>query len=180
MRGAVELLGCSLPRPGSASFQRTQFCPELILSGRRVPENFHRGGGRRNRSEPIARLRDSGACGHYVVYLLHGALGRLLRCRLNRIFARTTKCRCAKCERRNQCTTGDGDICFLHYAASLLMLIVIPVRQVSQTYRSTSRYRADENSDTARTKADEQFSQTAAHQRLDRRRHDLFVKKSAT
>jgi hypothetical protein len=120
-----------LPRPGSASFRRTQFLPELILSGRRVPENFHRGGGGRNRSEPIARLRDGGACGHYVAYLLHGPLGRLLFCRQDHVFARISKCRCAKCERRNQCTAGDGNICFLHYDASVLMLMVMPVRQVS-------------------------------------------------
>src|SRR5437667_843766 len=121
----------ALPRPGSASFRQTQFLPELILSGCRVPENFHRGGGARNRSEPIKRLRDGGACSHYVVHLLHGALDRLLFCWQDHVFARTSKCRCAKCERRNQCAAGDGNICFLHYDASVLMLMVMPVRQVS-------------------------------------------------
>jgi hypothetical protein len=49
-------------------------------------------------------------------------LGRLLCYRLNHVFARTSKCRCAKCERRNQCATRDGDICFLHYETSNVLL----------------------------------------------------------
>jgi hypothetical protein len=104
---------------------------ELLLSPRTVAVNRHRVSGSRNRCEPIARLRDSGGSPHYVAYLLYGPLGRLLCCRLNHVFARTSKCRCAKCERRNQCATDDGDICFLQYDASLLMLIVILVRHVS-------------------------------------------------
>jgi hypothetical protein len=89
----------ALPRRAALPFSRKFVFPELILFGRRVPDNQHRGGSGRNRSEPIARLRDGGACGHYVAYLLRGPLGRLLCCRQDYIFARIGKCRSAKRER---------------------------------------------------------------------------------
>ena len=72
-----------------------------------MPENYHRVGSGRNRTEPIARLGNCGACGHYVAYLLHGPLGRLMCCRLDHVVARISKCRRAKCESEHRTCTSN-------------------------------------------------------------------------
>jgi len=93
-----------------------------------VPENYHRVGGGRNRSEPIARLGNCGACGHYVAYLLHGPLGRLMCCRLDHVVARISKCRRAKCEREHRtCTSNRPAGQATEPASCFHALIVIPV-----------------------------------------------------
>jgi hypothetical protein len=63
-----------------------------------------------------------GARLHNDAHFPYGFCYWLLCCRPNHVFARTSKCRYAKCERRNQCATGDGDLCFLHYDASNVLL----------------------------------------------------------
>jgi hypothetical protein len=87
-----------------------------------VAVNRHGICGSRNRCEPIARLRDTGARLHNEAYFPYGFCNWLLCCRLNHVFARTSKCRCARCERRNKRATGDDDLCFLHYDASNVLL----------------------------------------------------------
>jgi len=95
---------------------------EFLLSPRTVAVNRHRVSGTRNRCEPIARLRDTGARLHNETHFPYGFCNWLLCCRLNHVFARTSKCRRARCQRRNQCATGDDDLCFLHYDASDVLL----------------------------------------------------------
>ena len=99
---------------------------DFLLSARTMAVNRHRVSGTRNRCEPIARLRDTGARLHNEAHFPDGFCDWLLCCRLNHVFTRTSKCRCAKCEQRNQCATGDGDICFLHYDPSNVLLSKFP------------------------------------------------------
>ena len=113
---------------GSAPFRRTQFLPELILSSRRVPENYHRGGGGRNCGEPCARLRDGGASFHNVAHLPRGLRGRLLCYGQDHVFARIRICRCAKCEHEHDtCTSNRPAACATEPASCFHALIVIPV-----------------------------------------------------
>ena len=61
----------------------------------------------RNCSEPIARLRNAGACGHSVAHLLCG-LSYLLWLRPEHdVLARISSSRCAKRERKRDACTSD-------------------------------------------------------------------------
>jgi hypothetical protein len=62
----------------------------------------------RNCSEPIARLRNSGGSGHSVAHLLCGLGDRLWLCPEHDVLARiSSKCRCAKRERKQDAYTSD-------------------------------------------------------------------------
>ena len=62
----------------------------------------------RNCSEPVARLRNAGACGHSVTYLLRGLDDPLWLWPEHDILARIiSKCRCAKRERKHDARTSD-------------------------------------------------------------------------
>ena len=109
-----------------------------------MPENYHRVGSGRNRTEPIARLGNCGACGHYVAYLLHGPLGRLLCCRLDHVVARISKCRRAKCEREHRtCTSNRPAAQATEPASCFHALIVLPARIFASLFESAPGQRFD-------------------------------------
>ena len=72
-----------------------------------VPVNSHMVGRSRNRTEPVARLRDPGGSGHSVAQLLCGLDDRLCLRRERNVLARISKCRCAKCERKRDAHASD-------------------------------------------------------------------------
>lgn len=62
----------------------------------------------RNCSEPIARLRDLGGSGHSVAHLLCGPGDHLWLCPEHDVLARiSSKCRCAKRERKRDACASD-------------------------------------------------------------------------
>ena len=129
---------------GSAPFRRTQFLPELILSSRRVPENYHRGGGGRNCGEPCARLRDGGASFHNVAHLPRGLRGRLLCYGQDHVFARIRICRCAKCEHEHDtCTSNRPAACATEPASCFHALILPPFRIFASLFQAASAQKND-------------------------------------
>ena len=127
---------------GSAPFRRTQFLPELILSSRRVPENYHRGGGGRNCGEPCARLRDGGASFHNVAHLPRGLRGRLLCYGQDHVFARIRICRCAKCEHEHDtCTSNRPAACATEPASCFHALILPPFRIFASLFQAARQDR---------------------------------------
>src|SRR5439155_12458448 len=118
--------------------------PELILSRRRVPENFHRGGGGRNCGEPCARLRDGGASLHHVAHLLHGFRGRLLCYGQDHVLARIRICRCAKCEHEHDtCTSNRPAACATEPASCFHALILPPFRIFASLFQAASGQKND-------------------------------------
>ena len=81
---------------------------ELLPCGiQTVPENYHRVGSGRDRSEPIARLRNSRASGYNKAHFLYGLGSHLLLCWEHYVLARiSSKCRCAKRERQHDACTS--------------------------------------------------------------------------
>ena len=73
-----------------------------------VAQNIQRAMSGRNCREPVARLRNAGACGHSVAYLFRGLDDPLWLWPEHDILARIiSKCRCAKRERKHDARTSD-------------------------------------------------------------------------
>jgi hypothetical protein len=83
----------------------------------------------RNCSEPIARLRDPGGSGHSVAHLLCSLSDRLWLRPQHDVFARISKCRCAKRERKHDARASDRPAAQATWSAYCFhALIVMPVR----------------------------------------------------
>jgi hypothetical protein len=84
----------------------------------------------RNCSEPIARLRDPGGSGHSVAHFLSGLGDVLWLCRERNVLARiSSKCRCAKRERKHDARASDRPAAHATWSAYCFhMLIVMQLR----------------------------------------------------
>src|SRR4029077_4651300 len=83
----------------------------------------------RNCSEPIARLRNAGACGHSVAHLLCGLSYLLWLWPEHDVLARISKCRCAKRERKHDACTSDRPAAQATWSVYCFHgLIVMPLR----------------------------------------------------
>jgi hypothetical protein len=95
-----------------------------------MAQNSHMVGSGRNCSESFARLRNSGGSSHNVAYLLYGLGDPLWLCREYDALARiSSKCRCAKRERKHGACASDRPAAHATWSASCFhALIVMPLR----------------------------------------------------
>src|SRR5215469_14270646 len=100
----------------------------------------------RNRGEPIARLWDPGGSGHSVAYLLCGLGDRLWLCPEHDVLARiSSKCRCAKRERKHDACASDRPAAQATWSAYCFhVLILMPFRisckLICRHFKTKTRY----------------------------------------
>jgi hypothetical protein len=86
----------------------------------------------RNCSEPIARLRNAGACGHSVAHLLCG-LSYLLWLRPEHdVLARISKCRCAKRECKHDACASDRPAAQATWSAYCFHALIVMRLRISR------------------------------------------------
>ena len=119
----------------------TKIAGVFWLSPRTTSVNSHRVGSGRDCSEPIARLRNSGASGHNQAHFLRGLRDPLWLRRERYVLARIcSKCRCAKCEREHASCRSDRPAAHATESASCFhVLIMSPVSNSCKLISSGSR-----------------------------------------
>jgi hypothetical protein len=120
--------------------------PELLSSLGLAPVDGHMVGRSRNRTEPIARLRDFGCSSHSVAQLLCG-LDLLWLCPEHRVLARiSSECRCAKCEREGDACESDRPAAHATWSASCFHVLIVVRPRFFASYLPAALGQKNDNS----------------------------------